>query len=205
MKWILDHLQILIAVAAAFAYWLNQRKQEKAEEGETHADTRGEFAPPAHVDLEEAERTRRIQDEIRRKIAERASGGPINVPPPALEPPPIFQRDTMAPRPVASPLPQQWERAREHEVWREEQPHTFTAAENAALERQRELDEQLSALAEAKRVTQRKVAALAATEQAAAAHASPARGDLLADLRGARNLRRAMVLREVLGPPVALR
>ncbi len=204
MDWILEHLQILVAVGAAFAYWLNQRKQEKAEEGETRADNRGDFAPPAHVDLEEAERTRRIQDEIRRKIAERASGGPINVPPPAPEPPPIFQRDTMAPRPVASPLPQQREREFEREKRREEQPHTFTAAENAALERQRELDEQMSALAEAKRVAQRKAAAIAATEQAAA-YASPARGDLLADLRGARNLRRAMVLREVLGPPVALR
>ena len=31
------------------------------------------------------------------------------------------------------------------------------------------------------------------------------RGELMHELRGARNLRRAMVLREILGPPVGLR
>lgn len=201
MNWILEHLQILIAVGAAFAYWLNQRKQEPADDGETTADRRGEFAPPTQTDPDEAERTRRIQEEIRRKIAERASGGPIAVPPPAPEPPPIFQRDTMAPRPVASPMPQ----ARQREVVRESQPYVSPAAETAALERQRELEAQMSALAEAKRAAQRKVTAVAATEQGALAHASQTRGDLLSDLRGARNLRRAIVLREVLGPPVGLR
>lgn len=196
MNWILEHLQILIAVGAAFAYWLNQRKQEQAD-GEAPEDQRGEFAPTTQADLEEAERTRRIQEEIRRKIAERAGGGPVEVPPPAPEPPPIFQRDTMAPRPVATPL---------REARRAPEPPSVMAESNAAaiLERQRELEEKMRALAEARRETQRKAAAMAAL-QAESAKAAPVRGDLLTDLRGARNLRRAIVLREVLGPPVAMR
>jgi len=121
------------------------------------------------------------------------------VPPPAPEPPPLFRKESTAPRPVASPLPAP-------DVWRRPEPVPVAAATNTAaiLERQREMEEQMRALAEAKREAQRKAAVVAA-HQAEAAKVSPARGDLLTDLRGARNLRRAVVLREVLGPPVAMR
>ena len=30
MNWVLDHLQIIIVVAGAIAYWINQRAREKA-------------------------------------------------------------------------------------------------------------------------------------------------------------------------------
>ncbi|MBP9914257.1 MAG: hypothetical protein KBF26_12720, partial [Opitutaceae bacterium] len=152
----------------------------------------GEFAPPAHADPEEAMRTRRIQEEIRRKIAERSSGGPLTAPAP-----PLFRENPVAPRPVAVPLPPRT-------IYREPPALQASPASTAAiLERQLELEEQMRALEDSRRSAQRKAAALAA--QTAVLQPPPARGELLQELRGAQNLRRAMLLREVLGPPVALR
>ena len=200
MEWILDHLQIVIAVAAAIAYWLNQRRQGQADDS---GDMPTEMPPrDFNADPEEEQRTRRIQDEIRRKIAERAAGGPINVPPPAAEPPPLFRTESPAPRPVATPLPQR-------EFTREAVPSpvmarpTHQETAGAILERQHELAEQMEALASSRRIVERKAAAIVA--HAKAQEPSPIRGELMHELRGARNLRRAMVLREILGPPVGLR
>jgi hypothetical protein len=203
MNWILDHLQIIIAVAAAIAYWLNQRQKEKSGQD---ADYDGDGIPDVQrrdfqSDPEETERTRRIQDEIRRKIAERAGGGPIRVPSPAPEPPPLFRPDQTAPRPVATPTFQR-EYDREAEP-APAVPPAFMMSTAAILERQQDLEDQMRALEASRRSAQRKAAAVVA--QTAADAPSPARGELLADLRSARNLRRAMLLREVLGPPVALR
>ncbi len=198
MEWIFDHLQIIIAVAAAIAYWLNQRRQAQqgdAEEDRTESPVRDFNADPA-----EAERTRRIQEEIRRKIAERAGGGPINVPPP-----PLFRTETSAPRPVAAPLPQR-EFTREVEPPPMVQPPSFQATAAAILERQRELEEQMRELETARKAAQRRAASVAAnTAVFAPAAASERNVGLLSDLHGGRNLRRAIVLREVLGPPVGLR
>jgi hypothetical protein len=67
----------------------------------------------------------------------------------------------------------------------------------------------MRALDEARAAAQRRAAQLAvATKEEAGtggAVRSLARGNLLADLREPESLRRAFVLREVLGPPVALR
>lgn len=204
MEWIFDHLQIIIAVAAAIAYWLNQRRQAQMGEGDEDERTESPMRD-FNADPEEAERTRRIQEEIRRKIAERAGGGPIQVPPPAPEPPPLFRTETSAPRPVASPLPQR-EFTRQAESPPMAQPPPFQATAAAILERQRQLEEQMRELEAARKAAQRKAAAVAAQAVAfAPASTTERRGDLLADLRGAGNLRRAIVLREVLGPPVGLR
>lgn len=190
MDWILDHLQIIIAVAAAVAYWLNQRRQGQMGEGEEDDRTESPMRD-FNADPEEAERTRRIQDEIRRKIAERAGGGPVSVPPPAVEPPPLFRTETVVPQ---------------REVSRPAEPPPFQATAAAILERQRQLEEQMRELAAARKAAQRKAAAVAAQASASAPAASAHRGgSLLADLHGAHNLRRAIVLREVLGPPVGLR
>lgn len=203
MDWILDHLQIVIAVAAAIAYWLNQRRQGQVGDGEE--DDRAESPRrDFNADPEEAERTRRIQEEIRRKIAERAGGGPITVPPPAAEPPPLFRTESSAPRPVAAPLPPR-EFTRQVEPPPRVQPPPFQASAAAILERQRELEEQMRELEAARKAAQRKAAAVAAQAVAFAPPAPAERGRLLADLRGAANLRHAIVLREVLGPPVGLR
>ncbi len=202
MNWILEHLQIIVAVAAAIAYWLNQRKREQAGESADY-DADGTPEVPRRdfqSDPEEEARTRQIQEEIRRKIAERAGGGPITLPPPAPEPPPLFREQTLAPRPVAT-------EPTLRDFRRESAPPPVMAPSNhaAVLERQQELAEQLRILEETRRTTQRKAALVAAATAKDTVHPFGPRGDLLADLRGARNLRRAMVLREVLGPPVGLR
>jgi hypothetical protein len=78
----------------------------------------------------------------------------------------------------------------------------------AVLERQERLAEQMRDLEQARLREQRRAAELGETmgsSQLARAGANTARGTLLDDLRGADNLRRAVVLREVLGAPVGLR
>lgn len=178
MRWILDNLQVVIAVAAALAYWLNQRKQAAAEEEQPGAGQADDPFREQAADPVEAERTRRIQDEIRRKIAERAGGAPVNLPP--VMPPPLFQPEPPPARTAAL---------------------AAASAQEAALQRQRDLDEQLRAVQASRRATQRREVIAQASSRAPSA----ARTALLGDLKGADNLRRAMVLREVLGPPVGLR
>jgi hypothetical protein len=203
MEWIQDNLQIIIAAAAAVAYWLNQRRQAQMGDGEE--DRTESPQRDFNADPEEAERTRRIQEEIRRKIAERAGGGPISVPLPAPEPPPLFRTETSAPRPVAAPLPQR-EFTRQAEAAPLRPPPTFQASAAAILERQQQIEEQMRELEAARKAAQRRAASVAAnTAVFAPAAASGRNSGLLADLHGARNLRRAIVLREILGPPVGLR
>ncbi len=203
MEWILDHLQIVIAVAAAIAYWLNQRRQAQSVDDEE--DRMESPHRDFNSDPEEEARTRRIQEEIRRKIAERAGGGPIYVPPPAPEPPPLFRTETSAPRPVAEPLPQR-EFTRQVEPSPMAQPPAYQVSTAAILERQLQLEEQMRELETARKAAQRRAASVAAnTAVFAPAAASERNVGLLADLHGGRNLRRAIVLREILGPPVGLR
>lgn len=220
MNWILEHLQLIIVVAGAIAYWLNQRAREKAgqeadydEDGipenrpAPRAETR-ELSPANRdgTDIDQEERARRIREEIQRKIAERRRQGapPPPMPaPPKLDPfRPVFQESAA---PVPPPL-----RPAEPETMREAAPAAYD--DSAALERQRRLAEQMQELEERRRAARREATAAARAQQepalAAAASAAPAAGgmrSLGAELRDPRALRRAFVLREVLSAPVALR
>ena len=191
MDWVLSHLQVLIAIAGVVAYWLSQqRKAGGAEAG----------APPQEKNFEDpelAERTRRIREEIQRKIEQRTRGyasaqptGPHNEP---AELPPII---------------------REVVVMRQPEPPKPTRAATSQLEAQRmaEILEQQTALGEklkqvqemnavAQRRTQFETEVASKEEQAKVA----VRGALGDDLRDPASLRRAFILREILGPPVALR
>lgn len=199
MDWILDHLQIIIAVAGAIAYWLNARSKEKAGE---EADYDGDGVPdsplrrkeePAHpaerIDYDE--NMRRLREEIQRKIAER-QGHPAGQAIPPL------------PRAVPPVLPD-WQRQQSEERRAE------TERESAVvLERQRALAEQLAEL-KARRSAASHAAneATWATQPAAVARevGQQAGDDIhwLRELRNARSLRKAIVLREVLGTPAGLR
>ena len=157
MNWILEHLQLIIVVAGTIAYWINQRAREKAgqdadydEDGkpEVRGGPARELKPLSQdgSDPEADERVRRIQEEIRRKIAERR-GQPV---PPPLAPPelspfrPVFQE---APPPLARPA--EAPSAPEREV-------TVSAYDDtAALERQRKLEEQMAQLEERRREARR--------------------------------------------------
>ena len=200
MDLILDNLQLLLVIAGSIAYWLNQRKRERGGESADYdedgiPESRPTVAPNADA-MEEEVRTRRIQEEIRRKIQERRGGGaPVPAPPPLREEAPAYEipsepdwREEEVPRSVPQPPP----------------------LDDGVLARQRALQEQLEALAERRR------AALAAARNdspvtaaaigaSATGMASPKSGALLRDLRNPESVRRAIVLREVLGPPLALR
>lgn len=191
MDWILNHMQVIIAVAGVVAYWLSQRRAGKAEDSvEPHAERNFE-------DPELAGRTRRIREEIQRKIEQRARGYPTERPTlPRDEPaelPPVL-REVVATRPPALPA------------------RTRAAATQQDARRMAEILEQQATLAEQlKRAQEMKAAALRRTqfetemgskEEVAAGVVRRALGD---DLRDPAALRRAFILREVLGPPVALR
>jgi hypothetical protein len=97
VDWILDNLQLILVVAGSIAVWLNNRQREKQglpadydEDGvpdnaqPTARPEVRELAPVSRdgTDPEQDERVRRIQEEIRRKIAERrGQGAPPPVPP----------------------------------------------------------------------------------------------------------------------------
>jgi len=132
----------LLAVLAAI--WSNRRR----------AAGRAAVPPPVHAadDAMEAERTRRVQEDIRRKIAQRAARAAA----PAPAPPPVVARG--APEPAARPQP---------------------AAAPSPIE-----------------------ATSLCRDPAPAA--APKR-DWLSDLRDRPGARRAILLREILGPPVGLR
>lgn len=206
MDWILDHLQIIIAVAGAIAYWLNARSKQKAGEaadydGDGQPDTLagggGRAMRDGEREMEQAEATRRIQEEIRRKIAERAGnagGGGARPVQPMATPPPM-------PAPV---------RRREAELAREARREETERDAAAVLERQRALMDQLAALKARKAAEGVETKAIWNLDNSAA---TPTRAQaqvgedvsLLTELRNMRSLKKAIVLREVLGTPVGLR
>jgi hypothetical protein len=201
MDWILDHLQVVIAIAGVIAYWLTARSKQKAAE---KTDYNGGGTPgtlpgggramrEGQQAMEQAEATRRIQEEIRRKIAERAgNAGGVR---------------TVQSLPTPPPMPA---RRRESELAREVRREETERDAAAVLERQRALMDQLAALKARKAAegVETKAVWNVDTTAATPVRTSARVGEevsLLAELRNARSLRKAIVLREVLGTPVGLR
>ncbi|MGC4072132.1 MAG: hypothetical protein QM760_06370 [Nibricoccus sp.] len=208
MDWISEHLiQILIAVAAVIAGYINNRKKERNGEpadfdGDGIPDNRPGDFDPARMDMDEAERTRRVQEEIRRKIAERR-GGQQPVPP------------LVAPRPVAQPIPEVIKRRFEVPAAPPPLPSRASQAAQAArdqevMEQQRAMEEQMRLLEARRAEHKRQAAEIAAPVTAAMAYRGAPVGktggaELLADLRAPGGARRAWILREVLGTPVGMK
>ncbi|MSU23592.1 MAG: hypothetical protein EXS32_07180 [Opitutus sp.] len=154
---------------------------------------------------------REIQERIRRTIAERRGGGA----PPPLEPPAERElRPTVAPSPggpmldpFGGPVARRFVAEPVRRVPARLAPTGPTEA--AILERQQQLADEMRVLVEARAMAERQAAELAQEKKAVAESETgvltSARGDLLAGLREPGSLRRAWVLREVLGAPVALR
>lgn len=210
MRWIFENFGffVFVFIAISMARAIRKAMQQK----ETHDATTDETEEQANL--------RRIREGIRRKIAERRSGGaPGEVPPVMTEtaapvPPPLVRTLVPAPTPQLEPFggPAKREMA---EFERRVQPKVFTpppapvVSEAAALARQEELAEQMRMLEESRMLARRRAAEIAAMQQAEKESESgalkTARGALLADLLDPKSVRRAFVLREVLGAPVALR
>jgi hypothetical protein len=180
------------------AWWLSQRKAaETGDEPSTEGKT---FEDP-----ELAERTRRIREEIQRKIEQRARGYPTEQPTrPQDEPVPRVDPELAGLPPIL----------RELVEVNQPEPAKPTRAATSRLEAQRmaEMLEQQATLEEQlKQAQEMKAAALrrtqfetevASKEEQAKVAVLGALGD---DLRDPAALRRAIILREILGPPVALR
>jgi hypothetical protein len=163
-------------------------------------------SPPAgEGDTEEQRRVREIQERIRRIAAERRGRAS------PAEPPPLQVPETAPPAVFRAPAPAA-EKPRNEDSFRRQRPRIPAQdhrAFGAEAERQAQLREQLRMLEEKKMLAQRQAghAADARRELAESESAlrTTARTALLDDLRDARSLQRAFVLREVLGTPVGLR
>jgi hypothetical protein len=177
MNWVIDNLQVLIFVAIAIAAIV--QKLKKAEKG-------NEPPRPAPGSPEEAENTRKIQEEIRRRIMERRGLAPTTP-----------GREEARPIPVAPPM---IEMVRSLRVEPPPAVSPTLADEAAEYKRQQDMLEMVRALEAGKR-TQRAAPAIASVATAA----SDSQERSLPALRNRIGLRQAVVLREILGPPVGLR
>jgi hypothetical protein len=200
MTWLLNHPLVLLFVFIVVANLVKKPKQA------------GATPPPANKgpDADATERTRRVQEEIRRKIAERTGrtlvGSPPRPPLPAAGPssaPPSWN--------IFQELARQMAEAKRIAEARERAP----AAAEAGTQQRMEDEQKSRELAEARRLTevQRTLQRQSQAAATAVAYRAPdqktsavsARDRLLADLREPDSLRRVFVLREILGEPVGLR
>lgn len=200
MRWLFENPQLLVIIGGAIAYWLNERRKAKEKQ------EMSEEASREPTDDEMAERTRRIQEEIRRKIEERQGRAPK---PSVFEETEEEEENVEGPKTVPPPLPQ----SRPVLVSAEDTPG---AAElERVMEQQRRYAEELERLAASERAAQTAAASLGVAPLSMAAYdlkaTATANGrqssqlaGMLAGLRDRESLRRAIVLREVLGAPKAL-
>jgi hypothetical protein len=194
VSWALSHLPQLI-----FAFVLLQVIRavfRAAQLSKEHQATNNES--------DEQRRVREIQERIRKKIAERR-GGKVPAPEePASMRPPL----TSPPHAPLDPFGGPSRRSVVIETMRRTvQPAEPPRIDPAVLERQQQLAEQMRVLEEARATVLRRAAQVVAQRDNVAASSSAAtvpHAGWLGDLRDPRTLRRAFVLREVLGPPAAL-
>lgn len=192
LQWAIDNAFTLIIIGGVLAQMLQAVMKKKDGGG----------APPAgeqpreyeFEDPELAERTRKIREDIQRRIAQRQRGAGQEMPEPVEfdDPPPVIREVV-----VASPEPP---------------ARAVRAATRLDAERQAEILEQQATweakLQEAKQLKEsaaKRTEFEMATADHSAAKRVAVRSTVLGDLRSPDALRRAFILREVLGPPVALR
>lgn len=193
LQWAIDNAFTLIIIGGVLAQMLQAfMKKKGGGEAPTAGDQPREYE---FEDPELAERTRKIREDIQRRIAQRQrEGGAEEIPSPAEfeEPPPVIREVVVtAPEPPVKPA---------------------RAATRLDAERQAEiLEQQATWEAQLKEAKQLKESAAKRSEfeRATADHSTAqrvaVRSTVLDDLKSPEALRRAFILREVLGPPVALR
>jgi hypothetical protein len=193
MNWILDHLNLVIVIAGALAAMLNKRRKGAGGGEDDGSD-------PASTVVGEDDQTRRIQEEIRRKIAERrgqAAPEPAPTMPPVITPRPAVARE------YAPSLRDRLEAKLEQARVREE-----AAARTRSLamqEQTRKFESDEAAVLKIENAAhQRQVLALREAESLAVTTAAGVRAVWLTQLREPQQIRQAIVLREILGPPVGL-
>lgn len=198
VTWLLHHIPQLI-----FAFVLVQVVRaalRAARISKEHQETTSES--------DEQRRVREIQERIRKKVAERR-GGVAPLAPVQREPAPASAARPTANVPPLEPFGGPASRRLVIETMRRAfEPAPPPVIDTAAVERQQKLAEQIRALDEARVAAERRAAQVVTQRDNATASSSAPRGsraEWLGDLRDPQTLRRAFVLREVLGAPVALR
>lgn len=186
LQWLLDNPVLVVVIGGVLAQMMKALFGKKGDDAE--APPQEEFEDP-----ELAERTRQIREEIQRKIEQRAKGYPTEpprAPRPEPEPaaPPIIREVVGGPPSAAKPATR-FEAQRQAEI----------------LEEQAALMERLRQAELMKAAAQKRTEFEIATEDHTAAKRAATRSSVVDDLRSPETLRRAFILREVLGPPVALR
>lgn len=194
IQWLLDNPVVVVIIGGVllqlFQAITKKKGADESAPGQPEQTKEFEFEDP-----ELAERTRKIREEIQRKIAQRQRGGTEQDTVPAPEyaevgsdaPPPLI-REVSQPPPLAR------------------------SGSRMDAQRQAEILEQQAAwqekLIEAKRMKEsasKRTEFEEATADHSAAKRAATRTTVVGDLRSPEALRRAFILREVLGPPVALR
>ncbi len=197
VNWILTHLpQLIFAIVLLNVIRAVFRAAKLAQEHKATGD-----------ETEEQRRVREIQERIRRKIAERRGQASPLAPAAEEDAPaaPLLRPARVPPlEPFGGPS-----RRLVIETMRRAEPREEPAPfDPGVLERQRELAAQILALDEARVATERRAAQVVEQRENASASSSTAsapHAKWIGDLHDRPALRRAFLLREVLGAPVALR
>lgn len=198
MDWLLANLKLVIFLAVIVIYAIKAVRSKAESASGERPETMRRTMPGEH-DAEEAERTRQIQEEIRRRILARQRGEV------AAPLPEAYEEAPPAPPPLPPPVPEN------RPVVAVDDPYARAAAEVSAreasiLESQRAFEEQLRQIKLAREMASAGVPRLAPSRPEAEYRRGPGTGlRLRDDLKGRASLRRAILLREVLGEPIALR
>jgi hypothetical protein len=209
IKWILEHLGIVVVLFVFLSQIVRALLQ--ARKTASHREVKAD-------DGSEERRVREVQEQIRRQIAARRRGESSTEAPPPLPAETVSRpiprpQTTQMPEPFGGPLGRMLE-----ELQRKAQQHLHSVPppqvlvekrNNAEIERQAKLADELRAVEDTRLLVKRRAVHLA-SDKAAEAQSEPAlrsvvHDRILGDLRDPHSLRRAIMLREVLGPPVALR
>lgn len=200
MDWILSHLGLVATLVIFFIGWLSQLRQNaaKTDKGAPRRRTISQPTRPVAADSPVEDQVRRIQEEIRRKILERT--GQATPPKPATAQPPALPRTSVTP--PSRPMPRRTVPA---------EPVRKTVPVAPALQKTPSAPPKENYMEEQRRSEERRRESRkidqASIQSANAMQASANEGPnpWSAELRDPNSLRRALVLREVLGPPVSMR
>lgn len=201
MDWLIDNFGKLLPIILMVVYfWMNAKKKGSEEE----EPAAGEGDP------DQVERARKIQEEIRRRILERQRG---DAPQPRVLPPVLVEQGLHQAQEKTVRSGETWSAEPTGEVYERAVQQSDYAQ---VLERQVQLAERLE---QARRLTSRNQAAMDRSRTVSAmktmplrqapelfrSSVNPLRLTLLRDLADSQGLRRAILLREVLGEPVGMR
>ena len=190
MEWVLNNLEnVIIPIIIMVLYGLGSVGQKKKKDGKP-----GRSRQQPEVDPNEARRVREIQEEIRRKIAERTG----------RVPPPVPTREPTATKPVPQvetrrfPTPSRQPSRRPEPVPSPPPARSYQDELEAKLKQVKELEAQAASKAQS-------VGAYSIKQPTRKKMSGELRSQLFADLSNPLGQRKAILVSEILGPPVGIK